>query len=82
MNNQWYSVIINNPKSGQANYSISVSTTSKDHLKELTEGIRECVEEYPFTIVKIEATSSCFGCRENKPDQRSHMEAGGCLEEK
>jgi len=35
-----------------------------------------------FEIVSAKCVSSCEGCRNNYPDQRSHMDIGGCLKEK
>lgn len=34
-----------------------------------------------YTVISAKCASSCEGCRNDRPDQKSHMIEGGCLSE-
>jgi hypothetical protein len=69
----WYEVLIRDEDGVKEKYTVEVESF-KDIEKTLDK-----YTEYAYTIIKIKEASSCYGCRNKKGDQRSHMLPGGCL---
>lgn len=69
----WYEVLIRDEDGVKVKYIIEVES-----FKDIEKVLDGCVE-YAYTIIKIKEAPSCYGCRNEKSDQRSHMEQGGCL---
>lgn len=81
MSVQWYKIEgIENVEGVKkdACYCFPISIHIDDYQSEILK-ILDDVADYPFTVTKISETSSCFGCRNDSPDQKSHMALGGCL---